>query len=59
MGACACGAYAFGNYVCKYIKEHSQILRCCRFASAKLVSILYSWKEKSYNPKGLKPFETL
>ena len=56
MGACACGAYAFGNCVCKHVKEHSQILRCCRFASAKLGSILYSWKEKSYNPKGLKPF---
>ena len=58
MGACACGAYAYLEVVYQHVKEHSQILRCCRFASAKLGSILYFWKEKSYNPKGLKPFET-
>ena len=40
MGACACGAYAFGSCVCKHVKEHPQILRCCRLASANLGTLL-------------------
>ena len=39
MGACACGAYAFGSCVCKYFKEHCR-LSFRTFDSAKLGDII-------------------
>ncbi len=44
MGACACGAYAYLEVVFQHVKEHLQILRCCRFASANLDTIIIGKK---------------
>jgi len=42
MGAYACGAYAFGNCACKYVKEHPRIspLRNFKFSGANILNNL-------------------
>ena len=46
MGACTCGAYAFGSCVCKHVKEHRR-LSFRTFDSAKVETSKRVQKNKS------------